>query len=342
MSISATKLASAAAAQAIEAAATAKYYANQTGAQYDVILSEIADFDSTYQEAITYCASAASVAQYLYDNAAGAIASIADASGIAVDSSGVAYHALDVANDALQSAGDANSLIVDVSGLALDAKQTAIDASAVTLVDLASNNGSSLVGFIQDASGSILRDVEDKLYESKSVKDFGAIGYGGADDTAAIAKAISWANGGSRRLHFPYGVYITNEAIKITADAVFLTGDGRFCTKILYTGSDSTVDIVSFQGASSSSLLYMGGIFGLWIDSGTTMTAGRGLLFKYASRISCSGICVGEQSDAAKSLYHGLEYYSTDFQLFRDFEIVAKQDGLRVSGGGAGDRKSVV
>jgi hypothetical protein len=80
--------------------------------------------------------------------------------------------------------------------------------------------GSSKVGFSAVAT-STGRTVQDKLRESISVKDFGAVGNGTTDDTAAIQSAINAVitpTGGG--LYFPGGTY------KITAKLVipFSTG----------------------------------------------------------------------------------------------------------------------
>jgi len=71
--------------------------------------------------------------------------------------------------------------------------------------------------------------VLDKLREAASVKDFGAIGDGIADDTAAIQAAINATVG---VLWFPTGTYRVNTRLLITHSNISLVGDGIDATKI--------------------------------------------------------------------------------------------------------------
>jgi hypothetical protein len=64
---------------------------------------------------------------------------------------------------------------------------------------------SDLVTFTQAGVGAVPRTVQVKLEETISVKDFGAVGDGVADDTAAIQAAINSITGGT--VYFPTGVY---------------------------------------------------------------------------------------------------------------------------------------
>ena len=90
---------------------------------------------------------------------------------------------------------------------------------------------SEQVTFTAAGSGATLRNLVDKVREVVSVKDFGAVGDGVADDTAAIQAAIdSLASGGT--LWFPVGTYMIsrtagideNFGLKITASNVCLLG----------------------------------------------------------------------------------------------------------------------
>jgi hypothetical protein len=75
--------------------------------------------------------------------------------------------------------------------------------SADIASDLADDDGSSLLGFLQAGTGAVARTVQDKLRESASGKDFGAAGDNSADDGAELASAIAAAT----RLQLSPGTY---------------------------------------------------------------------------------------------------------------------------------------
>jgi hypothetical protein len=72
--------------------------------------------------------------------------------------------------------------------------------------------------------GAVQRTVQVKLQESVSVKDFGAVGNGTTDDTAAIQAALT---SGSTNVYFPNGKYLITSTITINNDAVRLYGDSK-------------------------------------------------------------------------------------------------------------------
>jgi hypothetical protein len=62
------------------------------------------------------------------------------------------------------------------------------------------------VTFLQAGSGAVVRTAQAKMRDVVSVKDFGAVGDGVADDTAAIQAALTAATG--QILYFPEGTYM--------------------------------------------------------------------------------------------------------------------------------------
>lgn len=63
----------------------------------------------------------------------------------------------------------------------------------------------SQIAYDPPFTGSVITNVEDKLAQTVSVKDFGAVGDGVADDTAAIQAALNAAKGGA--VFVPKGKY---------------------------------------------------------------------------------------------------------------------------------------
>lgn len=86
-------------------------------------------------------------------------------------------------------------------------------------------------------------NINTKLAESVSVKDYGAVGDGTTDDTVAIQLAIDTAStitlGGQGRpkVYFPAGDYLVSSTITITSNFICLEGDGPR-SSLIRTNSD--------------------------------------------------------------------------------------------------------
>jgi hypothetical protein len=78
-----------------------------------------------------------------------------------------------------------------------------------------SDVGSSVIGFILTAANAVRRSVLDKLHDTISVKDFGAVGDGVTDDGVALNNAITFAANNNYSLHWPCGEYYTSIPLDI-------------------------------------------------------------------------------------------------------------------------------
>jgi hypothetical protein len=133
---------------------------------------------------------------------------------------------------------------------------TGFKSQSGTVQDLADDDGSDWIGFEPAGTNSVARSAQDKIRETVSVKDFGAVGDGVADDTAAVQAAIDAvsANGGGI-LFFPSGDYICNLQIEIK-DNVFIKGSGpnattlNFSQKGYYSNTEGMI-IVKGTGATN-------------------------------------------------------------------------------------------
>lgn len=119
--------------------------------------------------------------------------------------------------------------------------------------DIASSSGASLVGFLQGT-------VQDELLRRASVKQFGAVGDGVADDTAAIKAALAT---NPSTLLFPAGTYkiTSTEVAPITVGSnIAIIGYGatiqcltsRVLGAFKITGSNVTVEGLCFDGNDTS------------------------------------------------------------------------------------------
>jgi hypothetical protein len=126
---------------------------------------------------------------------------------------------LDTLNELAAALGDDPNLATTLT----TSIATKADASALTAhIDNTSDaHLSTAIGFMQSGTGAVSRTAESKLKERVSVKDFGAVGNGVADDTEAIQAAIDSLH---YKIFFPTGVYKVTEPIQLKT-GVFLEGD---------------------------------------------------------------------------------------------------------------------
>ena len=107
-----------------------------------------------------------------------------------------------------------------------------------------------LVSYTPNGTGSVATTVQTKLRESVSVKDFGAVGDGFADDFVAIQTAINATPYGSTLL-LPDGVYLVSAGL-VASQPIRIVGNGVMSTTIAVASSvGNTVDVLTFQGTSS-------------------------------------------------------------------------------------------
>lgn len=106
----------------------------------------------------------------------------------------------------------------------------------------------SIVAYDPPFAGSVPTTVENKLAECVSVKDFGAVGDGLTNDTAAIQTAINYAKNANQRLRFPAGTYLYSTISGLDSSNLTLMGDGSSKTVLKFTGSGIGLDFGTSVG----------------------------------------------------------------------------------------------
>ena len=103
----------------------------------------------------------------------------------------------------------------------------------------------SRVSYTPPFTGSVTRTGEERLSDVVSVKDFGAVGDGATDDTAAVTAAWNYAKSTSKVLYIPAGTYslATIAASLEPASGMVVYGDGMDNT-VLKFNSLTGVDLI--------------------------------------------------------------------------------------------------
>jgi hypothetical protein len=180
----------------------------------------------------------------------------------------------------------------------------------------------------EGGTGAVDQNVESKLQESVSVKDFGAVGNGTTDDTAAIQLALS---SGATRIYFPTGTYkilLTEGSYlhKFTSGDIELFGNATILDTSTYTLNGPFTEIFWFDGVSSASVTginYLGPV----VSSPTTQVGYLGAIFVRATTGS-TNITVNAQIENARYGVQSGEYatpalgYCSNFDLTLDCLLV--------------------
>lgn len=148
----------------------------------------------------------------------------------------------------------------DLTG-ALVVVAAAVGSAAALALQYAGSAGSSLVGFIQAGVGAIARTLQDKVRDTISTKDFGALHDGVTDDTIAIQKALTSGITRGLEVELAEGIAMVSSlsitgSLKIRGKgpgSVLKQKVGAAGNTISITGSGMTVviDGVTFDGQQS-------------------------------------------------------------------------------------------
>nr|DAM64846.1 MAG TPA: tail spike protein [Caudoviricetes sp.] len=163
----------------------------------------------------------------------------------------------------------------------------ALKVAATTLAGTGAGKGANIVGYKSALAGAAARTIQSKFAEFLSVKDFGAVGDGSTDDTAAIQAAVNACVDINAVLYFPAGYYVVSSVINVNLSIkthLTLRGSGTSSTVIKCTGQQA------FLSATSSTSN------NIWLDSVTP----NGSLDIFDMSICCWG---GNDNGLGNAIY---------------------------------------
>lgn len=141
-------------------------------------------------------------------------------------------------------------------------------------------NDAFLVSYVPPFTGSAATNVGAKLSETVSVKDFGAVGDGVADDTAAIQAAIDYLLTSNTRgyVFMPAGTYRTTATINVGGSGNILQGAGIRATSInceaasdpairVFNDYSGVCDLSVFATGARLAAGYVSGAHGILVQS---------------------------------------------------------------------------
>lgn len=168
----------------------------------------------------------------------------------------------------------------------------------------ASVGDASQVTYDPPFAGSVVTNVEDKLAQYVSVKDFGAVGDGVTNDTVAIQAALDAVavTGGS--VYAPAGTYRVSDELTVASNTAVI-GDGIEVTLFSATSSMTSAQAMFYGNASDSMRFENFSILG---NTNGTNGAGSGIHCKtgsgnqirnvFISNTTQAGIRLEEQNSA--------------------------------------------
>lgn len=219
------------------------------------------------------------------------------------------------------TANDDNLVIFDTStNTTKRILRSQLAAGLVNDLPYAASSGSSLVGYLPAGTGAVATTVQAKLREIVSVKDFGAVGNGVANDTVAIQAAINAGIASNKPfiLNFPVGEFLVSDELSFTTatQSFAIVGAGREKTIIRGTAFGAAKKLL--KGADVSNPIYIElcdfSIRG--VNDTRAKAHPIAIYFPNASRVMLSGVSSAAWGNTVIQLGPGFNSDLNNLELF--------------------------
>lgn len=179
-----------------------------------------------------------------------------------------------------------------------------VDVVCVNNTNTSGISNAANLSYSGQFSGQTVRTVAAKLADVVSVKDFGAVGDGVADDTAAIQAAINYAESiisgdpaysqTAVTVYLPGGRYVVSSSLLIRQNSVSLQGAGQGSTGIYST--NSSANIITIQSANAFNGTYLKGnsVRDIWLGGfgAANPSSGVGILADLTASTTIDNVAV--------------------------------------------------
>jgi hypothetical protein len=152
------------------------------------------------------------------------------------------------------------------SFLAFNASGLPITVPSSSLGAPVGSTSALLVSYTYGGVGAVIGNVQDKLREALSVKDFGAVGDGVADDTAAFQAAVDALPATGGCVFVPSGTYLLASTVLIDKNDVAIIGQGRSSVILKDSADYSLINVGSVAGTTEGNRIRGFSCIGLKFD----------------------------------------------------------------------------
>jgi hypothetical protein len=170
------------------------------------------------------------------------------------------------------------------------------------------------------AGTSTVRNVQAKLRETVSVKDFGAVGDGVTDDTAAIQAAINASY--NKRLFVPAGNYKITATLNIIVSGITIFGENLGSTTFIqHTDNTTFIRVGDGTAGNKPNRVEISNIAFIPRSTASNWTSAYAIECNYAAYVIIDNIDIFGQAGGSSRIFGGIKLDKTLFSQVSNSDI---------------------